>query len=119
MKLKTHKHIIILVVAAVVTLIFYLWFVNSPYFAGFKIWSQSNLAVYISVLLLIKIFGIIWPPIPGGIFTLASVPVLGWKLAFAVDYSGSLIGSSIAFFIAKNGAGVLYAGFLTKIRWEK
>ena len=101
MKLKSHKQIILLVGASVITLLFYLWFAHSQYFEGFKTWSQSNIILYVSVLLLIKIIGIIWPPIPGGIFTLASVPILGWKLAFAVDYCGSLIGSSAAFFVAR------------------
>ena len=100
-RFKTHKHIIILAVAALATLLFYLWFVRSTYFEGFKIWSQSNLVIYISALLVIKILGIVWPPIPGGIFTLASVPILGWKLAYGVDLLGSAIGSSMAFFIAR------------------
>lgn len=101
MKFRTQRHIIILAAAALATLIFYLWFVRSPYFEGFKLWSQSNITAYVSVLLLIKILGIVWPPIPGGIFTLASVPILGWPLAYVVDLVGSAIGSSAAFFIAR------------------
>ena len=101
MRLKTYKHIITLAVASLATLIFYVWFVRSAYFPIFKAWSESNLTIYLVVLLSIKIAGIVWPPIPGGIFTLASVPILGWPLAYLVDLVGSIIGSSAAFFIAR------------------
>ena len=101
MKLKNHKHVIFFGAAFVATFLFYLWFVHSPHFAVFKIWSESNLILYISVLFFIKVIGIIWPPIPGGIFTLASVPILGWELAYLTDFAGSLIGSTAAFFIAR------------------
>jgi len=101
MKLKSHKHLIVLVAAAAATIVFYVWFVNSDYFGAFKAWSLKNLPIYVLALLSLKIIGIVWPPIPGGVLTLASVPVLGWKLAYTVDIVGSIIGSSIAYFIAK------------------
>lgn len=101
MKLKTHKHIIIFVVASLATVLFYIWFINSPYFEELKNWSQDNLILYIIILLLLKIIGIIWPPIPGGVLTLASIPIIGWKLAYLTDLMGSIIGSSGAFFIAR------------------
>lgn len=83
------------------TLIFYLWFIHSPYFAGFVVWAQKNLLIYFSVLLFIKIAGIVWPPIPGGLLTLGSIPVLGWPLAYSADFIGSMIGSSAAYFLAR------------------
>lgn len=93
------------------TLIFYLWFIKSPYFGGFVSWSQKNLIIYFSVLLLIKITGIVWPPIPGGLLTLGSIPVLGWPLAYCADLLGSFIGSSIAYFLARRYG----LGFMRKI----
>jgi uncharacterized membrane protein YdjX (TVP38/TMEM64 family) len=101
MKIKTYKHIIVFILASIVTVLLYIWFSNSIYFEGFKHWSQSNLILYISILLLIKIVGIIWPPIPGGIFTIASIPIIGWQFAYMADLFGSIIGSSFAFFIAR------------------
>jgi len=101
MDLKKHRHLIIFLAAATCTLIFYFWFIQTPYFEDFKIWSEANIIIYVSVLLLIKITGIIWPPLPGGIFTIASIPILGWQLAYAIDFTGSMIGSTGAFFIAK------------------
>lgn len=45
--------------------------------------------------------GIVWPPIPGGVLTLASIPVIGWQYAFLADLTGTTIGGSIAYFIGK------------------
>ena len=101
MKIKNHKHIIFFGAAFGGTFLAYLWFVQTPYFETFKLWSQGNLALYFAILALIKVIGIIWPPLPGGIFTLASIPILGWPLAYLADLTGSIIGSSAAFFIAK------------------
>ena len=101
MKLKSHKQIILLVLATILTVLFYIWFTNSEYFAGFKNWSQNHFVLYVFILLLLKIVGIVWPPIPGGVLTLASVPIVGWQVAYITDFVGSVIGSTIAFFIAK------------------
>ena len=101
MKLKTHKHVIVLIAAFAATVILYVWFLHSRYFDGFKFWSQNNIWLYIPLLAFMKIIGIVWPPIPGGVFTLGSIPVLGWLSAYLTDLAGSIVGSSIAFFLAK------------------
>ena len=101
MTIQGHKHLFALSAFGFGTIIFYIWFVNTGYFVSFKAWSQQNLVLYCATLFVIKIVGIIWPPIPGGLFTLGSVPILGWPLAYAVDYAGSAAGSSDAFFIAR------------------
>ena len=46
---------------------------------------------------LIKILGVIWPPIPGGLFTLGAIPILGWLTAYTADFLGSVTGSIIAY----------------------
>lgn len=101
MKIKAHKHLIIFVLAIIITVSVYFWFIHSSYFEGFKIWSQSNLITYFLVLVSVKIIGIVWPPLPGGVFTLASVPIVGWPIAYVADLLGSIIGSTIAFLIAR------------------
>lgn len=101
MKIKNHKHLFALFFFGFGTLVFYLWFINSPYFSGFLAWSQQNLILYYAVLLSIKIIGIVWPPIPGGLLTLGSIPVLGWPLAYSADFFGSMIGSTTAYFLAR------------------
>ena len=44
---------------------------------------------------------IVWPPLPGGLITLAAIPFIGWSLAFAVDFTGSVFGSSVTYFMGK------------------
>lgn len=48
-----------------------------------------------------KTAGMVFVPIPGGTLTFALIPVLGWFTAYLYNVIGSLIGSSIAFWIAR------------------
>ena len=119
MTVKNHKHLLALFVFGFGTLIFYLWFIKSPHFSGFVAWSQQNIILYYFVLVVLKIVGIIWPPIPGGLLTLGSIPVLGWPLAYSADFLGSMIGSTAAYFLAKKyGLGFMKKS-LTKTRSVK
>jgi uncharacterized membrane protein YdjX (TVP38/TMEM64 family) len=93
--------ILVFVLAGVVTLVAYWWFKGSVYFDDFTLWASGNVFLLSVSLVVIKIIGIIWPPLPGAVFTLASVPFLGWFLAYLLDLIGSLIGSSIAFWLGK------------------
>jgi len=83
------------------TLLAYMWFTQSAYFPTFLEWSERNIVLYYFILIFSKIIGIIWPPIPGGVFTLGSIPVLGWLGAYIADLAGSMIGSTIAYLLAK------------------
>lgn len=48
-----------------------------------------------------KAIGNIFPPIPGGVLTLALIPAIGWLQAYIYSSVGSLIGCSVAFWIAR------------------
>ena len=101
MKIKSKKYLMILILVTVVTLLMYYLFTKSIYFEIFFTWSRQNIVMFTVVLFLLKIFGIVWPPLPGGIFTLAAIPFIGWLPAYLVDFTGSLVGSSIAFLVGK------------------
>jgi uncharacterized membrane protein YdjX (TVP38/TMEM64 family) len=101
MQLKSYKQIIILFSFTVVTLVAYLFFVRSSYFDSFSGWAQHNFILFFIILVVIKIIGIVWPPINGGLLTLGSIPVIGWLPAYLADLIGSTIGSTIAYYIAK------------------
>lgn len=60
-------------------------------------WSKSNKVILFGLLVLIKIIGVVWPPMPGGLFTIASIPLLGWQTAYAADLIGVLLGGGIAY----------------------
>jgi len=56
---------------------------------------QSHIAVYFLALFVLKALSIIYPPLPGVIFTIASIPLIGWKLAYFADILGSSFGATV------------------------
>lgn len=109
MKIKGSEQLWLLVAVFIISIVWYIWLVNSPYFAILLNWSQQNILTFSLSLLSLKIAALVYPPLPGGLATLASIPFLGWKLAYLIDFIGSMIGSSIAFFIALK-YGYLFLG---------
>ncbi|MEK7114944.1 MAG: VTT domain-containing protein [Patescibacteria group bacterium] len=101
MEIKNYKHLYLLAFLIIITIIAYTWLLNSEYFEHFLNWSRQNIILFYSVLIFLKIFGIVWPPLPGGLLTIGSIPIIGWQGAYIADITGGIIGSSIAFFIAK------------------
>lgn len=85
----------------VLTVIIFYWFLKSSYYLPFQVWISANKALYVSALFLIKSIGILWPPIPSGLLTMASIPFLGWQTAYLVDLSGSAVGGSVSYFLGK------------------
>lgn len=83
------------------TIAAYFWFTKSPYFETFNLWTQQNLLLFYTTLLLAKVLAIVWPPLPGGLFTLGSIPFIGWFQSFLVDFVGGLTGASIAYFLGR------------------
>lgn len=101
MELKTHKHLFILAGGIVATIAAYVAFYHSIYFDIFSQWAAGHLLGLFIALVVIKTIGIIWPPIPGGIFTLGAIPILGGPPAYLADFIGSLVGSMIAYGLAR------------------
>ena len=112
-------NLIILVFVTILSVVLYLWFIKLPIFQHFVLWVQQNLLLYFLFLLFIKILGILWPPLPGGLFTLGSIPAIGWELAYIADLVGSIIGSSGAFFIGKKYGSKLLRRFFDSSTIEK
>ncbi len=99
MKEKISLNTVLFISIFVITLLLTLQFLRTPYYSTLNIYVQKNIIFYSVLLYLIKVVGIVWPPIPGGIFTLASIPFLGWKLAFIIDLLGSTTGATIAYYL--------------------
>lgn len=53
------------------------------------------------VIILWRILAIVIPPLPGGIVSLALIPVFGWFPSFVYGTVGLLIGATISFFLAR------------------
>ena len=69
---------------------------------------QTHLLLSIFLLLLLKVFSVIYPPMPGIVFTLATIPILGWKTAYAIDFVGSAIGTTSSYYLGKKfGSAIL------------
>lgn len=95
------KNLLLMVLVFLVTVGLYYKFYNSPYFTQFFEWSQSNIVLFVSVLLIIKILALLYPPLSGGVLTLGSIPFLGWPLAYAIDLVGSITSGIIMYFLGK------------------
>jgi len=94
-------YILILGAGFLITFGAYFWFTRSPYFEPFKIWTESNIVLFYIFLFFIKVTGIVWPPLPGGIFVLGSIPLIGWFNAYLIDFTAGLVGSTIAYVLAR------------------
>lgn len=69
-----------------------------------------------------RILSTIFPPLPGGTLSIAMLPVFGWFLSVVYGSIGLLIGTSIAFFLARHFREPLVRKFipLQKLHtWEK
>src|SRR3989344_6755455 len=99
--IKNNKHIAVVVGIAILSLLAYFWFIKQAFFQNFVAWSQHYIWVYLIVLVFFKALAIVWPPLPGGLFTLGSVAVIGWQWAFAGQVVGGLLGGSIAHLLGK------------------
>lgn len=53
------------------------------------------------LLIVWRILSIVIPPIPGGIVSIALIPVVGWFWSYTYGLIGVIIGTSLAFFIAR------------------
>lgn len=62
--------------------------------------SANTLAVIIFIIL-IKIIGVIFPPINGQMWSIAFIPILGWQTACCIDLIGNLIGIAFSFYLGK------------------
>ena len=101
MNKKSQVYIITLGAGIILTFAAYFWFVRSPYFEPFKVWTESNIVLFYIVLFSIKVTGIVWPPLPGGIFVLGSIPIIGWFNAYLIDFTATLVASSIAYVLGR------------------
>jgi uncharacterized membrane protein YdjX (TVP38/TMEM64 family) len=101
MKGSTAKYLFFLGLIFLVFVGSYTWFSQTQYFEIVKGVAQNNKIAFIFILIIVKILSIIWPPLPGGLFTLGSIPFIGWPGAYFADFTGSWIGSSIAYFLGK------------------
>ncbi len=99
--LKQYKFIVLIAVAFIVTIVAYGIFSRTDSFQSLLTWSGQNLIWFCLILIAIKIVGVIWPPLPGLVFTVGAIPVIGWLPALLVDMVGAFIGTCLVFWLAR------------------
>lgn len=99
--MKENKNLLILFSLILLTIVGYAWFSRQPSFQLFMDWAQANFWLYVSILIIIKILAVVWPPLPGGLFTIGSIPIIGPINAFLADFVGGTIGCIIAYFLGR------------------
>lgn len=98
---KTILFVAISLVLAWVSAVWGFYFIKSATFLQFIEWAHQNLVIYITVLIFFKFLSTLYPPLPSSILTLSAIPVIGWFNAYLIDYAGSIMGSSISYYIAR------------------
>jgi uncharacterized membrane protein YdjX (TVP38/TMEM64 family) len=94
-------------------------FMQGEAFQTYLHWAQSNLFLYVGMLVFLKLLSVIYPPLPSSILTLSAIPILGWFGAYLVDYSGSILGSSISYWIGYQYGIPVLSKILEKSTVEK
>ena len=98
---KKYKNLIIFVLVIILCVIGFVRLTQTSQFIMFVEYVQQHRRSYFIFLITFKMAAIVWPPLPGGLITVASIPVIGWFYAWLADYVGGLLGASIAFLLAK------------------
>lgn len=99
--IKIHtKGVVFITIICVLSLLGYSWLVNQPFAQQIGWFAQVHRSWLILMLVLIKVLGLVWPPLPGGVFNLAIIPFVGWQTAYIIDLVGTIIGAGICYSIA-------------------
>ncbi len=114
MNKKSAKYLFLVVSTFIFTTTGVLFFYNSSSFVHFLDWSKQNTVLYFLVLVVLKFVGVVYPPLPGGILTIGSIPILGWKYAYLADITGSFMGAVISFLIARSYGERVVKPFITE-----
>ncbi len=100
LKLKTLPALITILVI-VLSVLSYNWATNQPLTEYIAWFAETHTYALIALLVLIKIIGLVWPPVPGGIATVLAIPFIGWQMAYLIDLVGTIIGAVLCYLIAK------------------
>ena len=97
---KLKKIVVLLCLLVIVPLVFQR-VTTSEQFIDFKSVVNQNIFLYIVLLLFLKAISITYPPLPGAVFTVGSIPLIGWELSYVIDFLGSVLGASLAFYFGQ------------------
>lgn len=99
--LKNKRNLIFIALVWILSILGYVWIIKQPFSEQLSLLAQTHKLSLFAGLVLIKIAGLVWPPLPGGVFNLAVIPFIGWQLAYLSDLTGTVIGALIDYSLAK------------------
>jgi uncharacterized membrane protein YdjX (TVP38/TMEM64 family) len=88
-------------ILALIALLLVLVFFNPYKLSSTLEFTSQHLIIGSLLLVLLRTISNIFPVIPGGMIAFATVPILGWFVAFACNTLGIMLGASAAFFLAR------------------
>ena len=95
------KYAVLITLGFTLSLFFFLIWWIPPRADAFIAFSEAHRFIGPVLVILWRILAIVVPPIPGGIISFALIPVFGWFWSFVYATIGLLIGTSIAFWLAR------------------
>lgn len=95
------KNTAILFLVFFVSVAIYALFVRSVFYKELEVWVRFNRVYFVIFLFTFKFLSILWPPLTGGLATLAAIPFIGWPTAYFADFLGSISGGVVAYMIGK------------------
>jgi uncharacterized membrane protein YdjX (TVP38/TMEM64 family) len=98
---RDYKNILIYVVVTALFNAVYFYYIRTPSFQHFVLVSQEYYLQIFIGLVVVKILAILYPPIPGALFSFGLIPVLGWKGSYLADSIGGMTGSMCAYMIGR------------------
>lgn len=99
--LKHSFHFILILAMFVATIVAYSHFSKTVYFVELQVWAQANFFRFFLILVFVKALGIVWPPLPGVVLLIGSIPIIEWLPAFLADAIGWYIGATISFLLSR------------------
>lgn len=101
MKNTSLQYGLTIVILIAFTLYYFTLFQNTPYYQSLESWAFAHPFELYFILFVIKVLGILWPPLPGGYFNFIALPIYGWFVAYTIDFFGGLVGASLTYYIAR------------------
>ncbi len=97
---KTTRYSVFVAALAALGFLAALVFYRSPYFDTFLTWSRQNIFLFFVTISFLKFISVVYPPLPGSVFTLGAIPVLGWQVAYLSDFLGGVAGAFVSYYLA-------------------
>ncbi|EKD52949.1 MAG: hypothetical protein ACD_61C00190G0007 [uncultured bacterium] len=118
--IKIHKRsLLFITLVCILTVLGYSWLINQPFSQQLGGFTQTHKYSLLGILVVVKVIGLVWPPLPGGIFNLAVIPFLGWQLAYLTDLVGTIVGAGFCYLIAKRWGRKLLNNIFDEKTMEK